>query len=269
MSFFAYQLKFSFVKRFGYQRIVSFYLLEYRWPPANGWHVKPTCLAHNEIIRNAGARVKIWPMSVTALLGEALRWARGARVCNKPALFWRFGGAVAIWVCISFAYSTSSKTGSSTFAKHTPKTYPETDYRLFFLLEEKHVPRPGPRNIPIFGELLGSWRGGSTTTTTAHHVQKHRPRPPFGHCAMNFFATLFWRWHTGTWLGKQFGHVRSECENTSSIGICKFLALATRKDRKIMRTNGKIFVSGVDRLSSAFWQQHYGVASGPLLPSSS
>lgn len=28
-------------------------------------------------------------MSVTALLGEALRWARGARVCNKPALFWR------------------------------------------------------------------------------------------------------------------------------------------------------------------------------------
>ena len=139
---------------------------------ASQWLARQARLsAHNEIIRNAGARVKIWPMSVTALLGEALRWARGARVCNKPALFWRFGGAVAIWVCISFAYSTSSKTGSSTLAKHTPKTYPETDYRLFFLLEEKHVPKRTPKHT-LCGELFGSWRGGTTTTTTAQKCPK-------------------------------------------------------------------------------------------------
>lgn len=110
-------------------------------------------------------------MSVTALLGEALRWARGARVCNKPALFWRFGGAVAIWVCISFAYSTSSKTGSSTLAKHTPKTYPETDYRLFFLLEEKHGPRgPDPETYPI-------WRASRIVKRGNHYHNNGTPCP--------------------------------------------------------------------------------------------
>ena len=177
MSFLAYQLKFSFVQRFGYQRIVSFYLLENRWPPANGWHVKPTCLAHNEIIQNTGARVKIWPMSVTALLGEALRWARGARVCNKPALFWRFGGAVAIWVCISFAYSTSSKNCKFDLGETHPQNIPGNRLPSFFpTWGETWTPKRTPKHTH-FGELLGSWRGGTTTTTTAHHVQKHRPRP--------------------------------------------------------------------------------------------
>ena len=46
------------------------------------------------ILVRSGAPVKIWHMPVTAFLGEAVRWARSSRVCNKPALFWHFGGAL-------------------------------------------------------------------------------------------------------------------------------------------------------------------------------